>query len=191
MSDNILDYRELAELVLQRFGIDGMENRSDEELIMEFSKFSDDNTVFHTSVMYPEGDITKSKETTRIEGIIWASLYAPEFIKCVVNDKEFLELWNRRKDIFIDRANKMEHFNYVDMIKQILERKGIYNENNNLRIQEVFNVANEIFVNNMVSIKNPPNFLVLLKKLSTKLNYDMKTMFNNLDIDNKGEIVVK
>ncbi len=187
----ILDYRELAELVLQRFGIDGMENMSDNELLMEFSKLSHDDTEFHNMYSYPSGNITKAKISTRIEGIIWASLFAPEFVKVVINDNEFLNLWNKRKDMFIDRATRIENFKYVNLIKHILDRKDIYNENKDLRLATVLNVANEIFVSSITKIKNPPNFLLLLKELSLILDIDMKTMFNNLDINNKGEAVLK
>lgn len=189
--NNLLDYRELAELVLQRFGIDGMENLNDEELLMEFSKFSDDKTEFDTTTSYPSGNITKSEKSTRFEGIFWANRFAPEFVKVVINDNELLALWNRRKDIFIDRARRKKNFNYVDMIKMILKRKEIYNENKEKRLSKILNVANEIFVDNMMKMETQPNFLILLKELSDFLNYDINTMFSKLDISENGEVVIK
>ena len=53
---------------------------SDEDLIMEFSRLSDEATMFNPDWVKP-GGIAGGKTTTRIDGIIWGLAYAPVLLK--------------------------------------------------------------------------------------------------------------
>lgn len=119
-----IDYREIAELVLQRFKCKKVEEMNDEEILMEFSKLSDPNAEFDASVSYPSGSILKCRPTSRIDGIIWANRYCPEFVNVVVSDKEWLNIWNKEKSKKVNNQKFVEEAFTVDkIIEKLLSRE--------------------------------------------------------------------
>ncbi len=124
-----LKYRELAEYVLQRFKVKKVEEKSDEELLMEFSKFSDPNAEFDFNINYPSGSLRTRKATSKIDGIIWRNKYAPDFVKAVVTDKEFLDIWlNERNKKVSQEAFIQEAFTPDKILEKILARDNEFSE---------------------------------------------------------------
>jgi hypothetical protein len=147
-----LAYRKLAIYVLQRFGLSKIEDLSDEELIMEFSKMSDPAAIFDTSVNYPSGSILKARATTKVDGIIWANKFCPEFIKVVVSDPEWLDIWRKERQKKVNTEKFVqEAFTTDKLIEKIVFRDKEFSEqkikNNEtiykINIYSLFNVLKE------------------------------------------------
>ena len=121
--EKTLDYRELAEFVLQRFQLNKVEDLSDQEILMEFSKMSDSNAVFNSSINYPDGTLAMCRPTTKVDGIIWANKFCPEFVKVVVPDQEWMNIWmlERTKKVNTEKFVQ-EAFTSDKLLEKILER---------------------------------------------------------------------
>lgn len=137
-----LKYRELAEYVLQRFKVKKVEEKSDEELLMEFSKLSDPNAEFDFNINYPSGSLRTRRVTSRIDGIIWRNKYAPDFVKAVVSDKEFLDIWlNERNKKVSQEAFIQEAFTPDKILEKILARDSEFSEST-IKNNETINKIN-------------------------------------------------
>lgn len=143
-----LEYRELAEYVLQRFKVKKTEEKTDDEIIMEFSKLSDPNAEFDFTVNFPSGNLNTRRPTTRIDGIIWANKYRPEFIKTVVSDKEWLDIWmeERNKKISQEEFAK-ETFTSDKLLEKVLTRDAEFQDvsvknNENIYKINLYNLLN-------------------------------------------------
>jgi len=221
--NNSLNYRELAEYVLQRFKIDNLENMNDEEILLQFGKMSDEEAIFDDSVDYPSGDLTKCKSYKfknydlmsekelkslniskydiekeleyknyrRIVSILWCQKFSPEFIKVHLNDNEWKKLFNKGKKYFIEEKKKQEKFNYKDLVNEVLETDDIYVEDKYLRLSKIMNVSQDTFNKYQSSVEEKPKFFKFLVELSKIFNYDINTLFQNIDINEEGEVFVK
>jgi hypothetical protein len=178
-TDN-LNYRNLAELVLQRFGLSKVEDLSDEELIMEFSKMSDVGAVFDTSVNYPSGSLMKARPTTRVDGIIWANKHCPEFIKVAIPDEDWLGIWRKER---LKKVNTekfvQEAFTTDKLIEKIVFRDKEFSEqkikNNEtvykINIYELLNVLKEEYDKAIIeglnaTIPSPVDILNLIAEMN-------------------------
>lgn len=117
------EYRKIAEAIIKRFGIKNPENMDDERLLKEFSRMSHPNAVFNASTSYPSGNLIKTDYTTRIDGIIWATWFAPDFVKAIIPDREFKEIWEReRKKKVVEEGNIKNSISTEKIMDQILEK---------------------------------------------------------------------
>lgn len=138
---NSLKYRELAEYVLQRFKVKKVEEKNDEEIIMEFSKLSDPNAEFDFSVNYPSGTLRTCRTTSRIDGIIWRNHYAPEFVKAVVTDKEWLDIWMEERNKKVSQEEFIqEAFTPDKILEKILARDSEFQESTIKNNETIFKI---------------------------------------------------
>lgn len=175
-----LSYRDLAELVLQRFGLSKVEDLSDEELLMEFSKMSDVGAVFDTSVNYPSGSLMKARPTTRIDGIIWANKHCPEFVKVVIPDEDWLNIWRKERQKKVNTEKFVqEAFTTDKLIEKIVFRDKEFSEqkikNNEtvykINIYELLNVLKEEYDKAIIeglnaTIPSPVDILNLIAEMN-------------------------
>jgi hypothetical protein len=144
------------------------DNVSDDDVIMAFSRLSDEVTTFQSDWTRPEG-VAGKNETTPIDGMIWGLVFAPDFIKMVVPHSKFIKIW---KD---ERERKLEMENFI---------RGI----------DMEKIRDEIFANDsyIVTIDNGKyvdydKFFELYKELYEKYIYEkfrikLPNPFNFYDI---------
>jgi len=148
------EYRKVAEAIIKRFGIKNPETMDDERLLKEFSRMSHPNAIFNASTSYPSGNLIKTDYTTRTDGIIWATWFAPDFVKAIIPDREFKEIWEReRKKKVKDEGNLKNSISTEKILDQILEKDSEFlttkdedeQRINIININKLFEIIGEVY----------------------------------------------
>jgi len=177
------DYRRLAEAVLTRFGVKNVKNLTDEKIIEEFSKLPHPNTVWDSSVTFPSGSILKSTPLDRVDGIIMAAWFAPDFIKTVINDREFLDIWKRERQRKIENMDKSISSVSSDKILNLLLELGdeyytvINKEDQNVKVLNMVKLLEALdkkyreFIKETYNV-DVPSFLEILNTFTMSIDID-------------------
>ena len=101
------------------------DNVSDYDVIMSFSRLSDENTSFTSDWSYPDGRAGEN-ESTYIDGIIWGLVFAPEFIYQTVSHKDFIKLWKDERERKLELENIVRQVYMKDIVDNVTKRENEY-----------------------------------------------------------------
>ena len=177
------EYRKLAEAVLTRFGVKNVQNLTDEKLLEEFSKLPHPNTVWDTSVSFPSGNILKSQHLDRVDGIIMSAWFAPDFIKTIISDREFLDIWKRERQKKIENSeNSINTVSSDKILNLLLEIDDEYysminKEDKNIKVLNIIKLLEILdqkyreFIKESFDIE-VPSFLEILNTFTMSIEID-------------------
>ena len=177
------EYRKLAEAVLTRFGVKNVQNLTDEKLLEEFSKLPHPNTIWDTSVSFPSGSTLKSKPLDRVDGIIMAAWFAPDFVKTVISDREFLDIWKRERQKKIENSeNSINTVSSDKILNLLLEIDDEYysminKEDKNIKVLNIIKLLEVLdqkyreFIKESYDI-SVPSFLEILNTFAMSIEID-------------------
>ena len=178
------DYRKLAEAVLKRFGVKNVEQLTNERLLEEFSKIPHPNTVLEDSALLPYGSILKSQPLDRIDGLIMGLWYAPDFIKTIIPDREFIEIWRRERNKKVQQIDNIVSTDTSEKILKIIfdaeeefYRVMTLDNGTNIKIIDLhvlLNIISNTYSNVIKELFNitVPDLIEILNTFVLSLGYD-------------------
>lgn len=177
---------------------------NDDDIILAFSRLSDENTEFKSDWTFAEGRAGENY-ATYIDGIIWCLVFAPEFVHQTVAHKDFINMWKKERERKIEMENIIRQINIKDFEENIMNRSREFilpfnidgKEEEYVDLETFYQVFKEeyedyIFKKLRIRFANPFNFYNMLA-MNSGYAHDVELLQNTvpLTINNAPKLLVK
>lgn len=187
--------RTKAETLLNQFGVIKTSMMSDEEIIMEFSRFGDtDNAVSPMGYNFPEANLMKRNTTSYEVGAIMLQKFVPGYRNIIISSEEWVEMFKKSQDRFVKEEEDKKNYNYNNLVFQIIKSGKCYDNINGrryLNISKLLETIGEVYYINKQKVKNPPNLMKLIQYVASHYGYPtLKSLFHDIEMED-NEIMLE
>lgn len=173
---------------------------SDGDVIMAFSRLSDETTTFQSDWTRPDG-VAGKNETTEIDGIIWGLVYAPDFIRMVVPHSKFIRIWKNEREKKLEMENFIRGLKIDELKDEVLSNSNDYtvtiDNNKYIDYDKLFDVYKEVYERYVfekfgIKLPNPFDFYSVVAMAfgyKTLLEFDRNAEL--ITLDNATKKIVK